>query len=132
MRITLDTNILVRLAIHDDARQLDAARALLGRAELIAVPLAALCEFAWVLDRTFGATRAEIAASIRALLNNPLVVADRGAALDGCRLLDAGGDFADGAIAANGRALGGGTFITFDRQAIRLLTAQGHAAGAPD
>jgi predicted nucleic-acid-binding protein len=39
----------------------------------------------------------------------------------GLRLLAAGGDFADGVIAFEGRALGPQALIVFDREAARLL-----------
>jgi len=42
--------------------------------------------------------------------------------------LDAGGDFADGAIAYEGRWLGGDIFVSFDRKAVRLMEAQGDSA----
>jgi hypothetical protein len=40
-------------------------------------------------------------------------------------LLDAGGDFADGVIAFEGRRLGGEVFASFDRNAVRLVAAAG-------
>jgi len=39
-------------------------------------------------------------------------------------LLEAGGDFADGVIAYEGRWLGGETFVSFDKEAVALLSAQ--------
>ena len=45
MRITADTNVLVRAAVRDDPRQARIAANTLARAELIAVPLPVLCEF---------------------------------------------------------------------------------------
>jgi predicted nucleic-acid-binding protein len=43
-------------------------------------------------------------------------------------MLDAGGDFADGAIAHEGRWLGAEMFVSFDAKAVELLKAQGVAA----
>ncbi len=43
-------------------------------------------------------------------------------------MLEAGGDFADGVIAYEGKWLGGETFVSFDKQAVALLTAQGQSA----
>ncbi len=37
-------------------------------------------------------------------------------------------DFADGVIAFEGRWPGGEAFVSFARQTVELLTAQGHAA----
>ncbi len=46
----------------------------------------------------------------------------------GLSLLEAGGDFADGVIAYEGRWLGGETFVSFDQKAVALLSQQGQAA----
>jgi predicted nucleic-acid-binding protein len=43
-------------------------------------------------------------------------------------VLEAGGDFADGVIAYEGNWLGGETFVSFDKKAVSLLTAQGQSA----
>ena len=43
-------------------------------------------------------------------------------------MLEAGGDFADGVIAFEGQWLGGETFVSFDKQAVALLQAQGQSA----
>ena len=65
---------------------------------------------------------------VRALLDTAKVLVDRVAAEAGLAMLDAGGDFADGAIACEGRCLGGDTFVSFDKKAVDLLLSQGHAA----
>jgi predicted nucleic-acid-binding protein len=54
------------------------------------------------------------------------VVLDRGAVGAGLAILDAGGDFADGVIAYEGQGLGGETFVSFDKKAVKLLAEQGH------
>ncbi len=65
MKITADTNVLVRAAMMDDRAQgALAARALL-EAEAVAVTLPCLCEFVWVLMRGYGRSGAEVAAAIR-------------------------------------------------------------------
>lgn len=56
------------------------------------------------------------------------VVTDRPVVEAGLALLEADGDFADGAIAADDRWLGADTFLSFDKQATRLIEAQGVAA----
>ena len=128
MRITADTNVLVRVLVQDDPKQAEAAMNLLRRAEQVAVPLAVLCELVWVLKRVYAFGAAECAAVIEALLASRVVVTDRPAAQAGLRLLVAGGDFADGVIAYSGRALGTDTFVSFDRGAVRLLTELGEPA----
>lgn len=126
MKITADTNLLVRAAVRDDRRQAAAAARLLRDAELIAVPLPALCEFVWVLDRVYSFSRNEIADAVMALLQVANVAVNRPAAEAGLALLRAGGDFADAVIAHEGRWLGGDVFASFDRVAVRRLDRLGH------
>lgn len=125
MKITADTNVLVRAAVRDDARQARAAAKLLQEAALVAVPLAVLCEFVWVLNRGYRIPAAEIAAAIRTLINSANVVVDRPGTEAGLKMLEAGGDFADGVIAYEGQWLGADTFVSFDKQAVALLRRTG-------
>ena len=128
MKITADTNVLVRAITRDDARQSKAAEAELADAELIALTLPSLCELAWVLSQGYKIPGTEVAEAIRRLMNSANVAVDRAAAEAGLALLDAGGDFADGVIAHEGSWLGAATFVSFDRKAVTLLEAQGQSA----
>jgi len=128
MRITVDTNILVRAVVCDDIQQAGAATKLLKEAEHIAVPLPCLCEFVWVLRRVYGLGQKDIHRALHALLNTGNVAVNRPAVDAGLAMLDAGGDFADGLIAFEGQWLGGETFVSFDRKAVALLQQQGQAA----
>lgn len=125
MKITADTNVLVRAAVCDDAAQAAAAAELMAQAQVVAVTLATLCEFVWVLLSVYDFGRADVARAVRALLETERVVTDRPAVEAGLTILQAGGDFADGVIAHTGRALGGAVFTSFDRQAVKLLKAAG-------
>jgi predicted nucleic-acid-binding protein len=125
MKVAVDTNVLVRAIVEDDERQGRIAQAALAEAELVAVALPALCELVWVLSQSYGIPSAEIEAAIRRLMNSSNVVVNRPAAEAGLAQLEAGGDFADGAIAHEGRWLGADTFISFDRRAAKLMEAQG-------
>ncbi len=126
MKITADTNILVRALTDDDPAQTPRAQAELAQAELVVIPSTALCELVWILTRGYRLPAATVADAIRHLPAASNVAADRRAAEAGLAMLDAGGDFADGVIAHEGAWLGGGTFVSFDRQATALLQAQGH------
>ncbi|MDR2240418.1 MAG: type II toxin-antitoxin system VapC family toxin [Zoogloeaceae bacterium] len=128
MKVAVDTNVLARAILQDDPAQCRAARALLKEATLIAVPLPCLCELVWILRRGARLAQADIAAAIRALLDAGNVVMNRPAVEAGLALLEAGGDFADGAMAYEGAWLGGETFVSFDKQAVTLLRRQGEAA----
>lgn len=125
MRITVDTNILVRSLVRDDKKQAAAADRLLKSAELIAVTLPCLCELVWILLKLYGISRKDVADTIRTLLAVGKVEADRPAAEAGLTVLEQGGDFADGVIAYEGGRLGAQTFVSFDRQAVKLLKAAG-------
>ena len=128
MKVTADTNVLVRAAVGDDPQQSALAAELLTSAELVAVALPSLCEFVWVLLKVYGFKSADAATALRALIGCANVAIDRPAVEAGLALLDAGGDFADGVIAHEGRWLGAEEFVSFDKQAVALLNAQGQAA----
>ena len=128
MKVAVDTNVLVRALVRDDPVQARAAVRVLKDAALIAVALPCLCELVWVLLRVYGFQAAEAAAAVRALLTTANVEMNRPAAEAGLAVLEAGGDFADGVIAYEGHWLGGETFVSFDKQAVALLSAVGHPA----
>lgn len=125
MRVTADTNVLLRATIADDPNQARRAQELLGEAELVVMPLAALCEFVWASRSAYRRTAREIGDVIRAWLVSPTVRLDRRAVEAGLAILDAGGDFADGVIAFAGRQMGGTVFASFDRKAVALVAAAG-------
>jgi predicted nucleic-acid-binding protein len=131
LRIAADTNILVRAAVMDHPEQAELAAQLLRDAEIVAVTLPALCEFVWVLRRGYGLAAAEIAEAIRRLVESATVRLDRSAVEAGLVILEAGGDFADGIIAFEGRRLGGTVFASFDREAIALIAAAGGETHLP-
>jgi len=128
MKVSVDTNVLVRAVVLDDPEQAKTAAAILTEAEVIAVALPCLCEFVWVLLRVYKFSPHDIARAIRALLAASNVKVNRSAVEAGLAVLEAGGDFADGVIAFEGRWLGGGTFVFFDKAAVATLLAQGHSA----
>ena len=128
MKISVDTNVLARAVLNDDPAQSRAARKLLKEASLIAVPLPCLCELVWVLRQGAKLAKDDVATAIRSLMNVGNVVVNRPAAELGLAVLEAGGDFADGAIADEGAWLGGETFVSFDQKAVTLLSGQGEGA----
>ena len=128
MKVAVDTNVLIRAVVRDDPAQAKVAAKVLTDAELIAVATPCLCEFVWVLLRVYDLQPSDAAAAIRALLAAANVATNRPAVEAGLAVLEAGGDFADGVIAYEGNWLGGEAFVSFDKQAVALLTAQGQAA----
>ena len=128
MKVVADTNVLLRDALHDDPLQARLAAKVLQSAELVAIPVAVLCEFVWVLRQGYKKPAAEIIGAIRTLLRSASVVTNRPAVEAGLDHLEKGGDFADGAIAYEGEWLGAEEFVSFDKKAVSLLKSQGKRA----
>jgi predicted nucleic-acid-binding protein len=125
MKITADTNVLVRAITGDNEQQSNVAQAELANAHAVMLALPALCELVWVLSQGYKIASAEIAETIRRLMGGANVVMNRPAVEAGLAMLDAGGDFADGIIAYEGSWLGAEIFISFDQRAVRLMEARG-------
>ena len=128
MRIAVDTNVLLRDALQDDPLHSPIASRTLQSAALAVVPASALCEFVWVMRRLYRRSTAEIARSIRLLMSGDNVELDRPAIEAGLAILDEGGDFADGVIAYEGAWHGAEEFVSFDKEAVKLLRSQGRKA----
>jgi predicted nucleic-acid-binding protein len=128
MKVSVDTNVLIRAVLQDDPEQGPAAAKLMSEASLIAISLPSLCEFVWVLRRGAKLSQSDVAQSIRDLIAAGNVAMNRAAVEAGLAMLEAGGDFADGVIAFEGQWLGGEEFISFDREAVLLLKQVGQAA----
>ncbi len=126
MAFAIDTNVLVRLLIDDDARQAAAARALLRRAELAGESLlvlnAVLLECEWVLRSRYKLAPADIAQAFAALLETEVLnVEDLGVIEEALSLwgqLPRAG-FADCLHCASAMGLGL-QFATFDVGASKL------------
>jgi predicted nucleic-acid-binding protein len=128
MKITADTNVLVRVITEDHESQSRVAQSALRKAEIVAVPIPALCELVWVLAQGYKVPPPDIAKALRVLMNGSNIVANRPAVDAGLAMLDAGGDFADGAIAYEGNWLGADTFVSFDKKAVKLMETRGVSA----
>ena len=110
----LDTSVVVRLIVADDARQARAAEKLVASEPCTVAP-SVLMECEWVLRASYGLDAPRIAASLQDLLAlehidalDPVLTQQ---ALQGYA---AGLDFADALHAA--QRLDGARFVTFDRQ----------------
>lgn len=125
MKIAADSNVILRFLLNDDQKQAEKARLALTKAEWVAIPLPVLCEVVWTLSRGYKLAADDIAAALTTLLNAANVHTNRSAVAAGLQMLLAGGDFADGVIAHEGQTLGGEVFVSFDKQAVKLLNKQG-------
>lgn len=123
--IGIDTNVLVRFLVKDDAQQAAAAKALFdarsARGEPIRIGLVVLAETAWVLRSRYGVGRNELSRVLDELIEDPLIDLQDEAAVSvasrefGESVLE----FADLLIAAVNDLHGCSTTMTFDRRATR-------------
>ena len=128
MKITADTNVLVRAAVQDEPQQARRAAKVLQEADLVAVPIPVFCEFVWVLRRGYKKSASDVSDAIRRLMKSAHVIMNRPAVEAGLSVLNAGGDFADGVIAYEGNWLGAEEFVSFDSKAVSILKSQGSRA----
>lgn len=119
--ISLDTNVVVRFLVNDDAVQARRARALI-EANRVFVPITVLLETEWVLRSGYGIARVEIVRLLRGLLGLPELTTE-----DPQRVALAldwharGIDFAD-ALHLTGSA-GAERFATFDEKLLKAAKA---------
>lgn len=125
MSVIIDTNILVRAIVQDQAEEAERAMAVLAASEVV-IPSQTFCELIWVLGRVYKLSRDELIGVVSAWSDTEGVIVDTGAVAAGLAVMKKGGDFADGVVAFEGRRLGGSVFATFDRRAARILAAEGH------
>ena len=129
--IAVDTNVLVRLFVADDAAQGKCAAELFARAEQVFIAKTVVLETAWVLQSAYGFPRHDVAGALRRLAGLPNVVLEDteqvAFALD---LASRGVDFADALHVAACREAG--TFYTFDRRLIRQGAAVGITITEPE
>lgn len=121
--IALDTNVLLRFVLDDDAQLASAARRLIERNEC-RISLVAAAETGFVLMSLYNTSRLEVVDTFRRLLPLPTLhfeQEDRLArALDG---VEAGIDWGDAVLWAAAPA--GAALITFDKAFAKRATALG-------
>lgn len=115
--IGLDTNVLLRYLVRDDAKQAARADRELERDERFLIDTIVLCELVWVLEAGYGFSRAKIAGALEMILATARFEIDSRdltlAALDDFRRSAA--DFSDCLIGRRNRAAGAAETVTFDR-----------------
>jgi predicted nucleic-acid-binding protein len=122
----IDTNVVMRLLVSDDAEQTRRARKLiaqsLDREEPVLVSLLVLIESEWVLRSSYGFKRDAVLGMFRALLEaRELSFEDEPAVEEALfHWKDSACGFADCLITAHYRQLGCRATATFDAKAARL------------
>ncbi|WP_428506793.1 PIN domain-containing protein [Roseateles sp.] len=117
--IGLDTNVLVRYIMQDDAKQAAKATKLIEGLTADApgfVPLVSVVELVWVLSSCFDLTREQIAQMLEVLLRSKQLVIDQAEhVVRALRAFSAGNaDFADCLIERTAAAAGCAQTMTFD------------------
>lgn len=120
--IALDTNVLLRLLVADDAKQAEKVRALFdAHADedgAFWIADSVIAELVWALDRSYGRSRVEVAAALRALAGSATVQFESPeAVVEAIALFEQGpADFVDGLLAIKARQAGCSALRSFDRR----------------
>ncbi len=117
--IGLDTNVLVRYIMQDDAKQSPKATKVIEALTVDApgfVSLISVVELGWVLSSSYGLTRNQFEQTLDVLLRTKEIVVDRAdQVLKALRVFKAGSaDFADCLIERTAAAAGCDRTMTFD------------------
>jgi predicted nucleic-acid-binding protein len=128
LRISADTNVLVRAITDDDPKQSPIAQKTLKNADVVALPTVVLCELVWVLQKGYGIDSARVADAILKLTQSENVIFNAIHVDAGLAMLEAGGDFADGVIACEGAYMGAEQFVSFDKKCVKRLQSSNVAA----
>lgn len=119
--IALDTNVLIRYLIADDALQTPRALRLIDEAgqqgQVVFISQIVLCETEWVLRSIYGAARQEVHDILRRLLRTQPFQVEDADQVDACLDLyrTKRGDLSDFLLGEVGRAAGATSTFTFDR-----------------
>lgn len=122
--IGLDTNVLVRYIMQDDAKQAASAARLIESRSAAApgfVPLICVVELAWVLFSAYELDKAQLTAALEGLLRTKELVVDRAETVwQSLRVFQSSNaDFAACLIERSAAARGCEKTMTFDRGAAK-------------
>jgi predicted nucleic-acid-binding protein len=126
----LDTNVLVRYIVQDDAAQLAAAKRLISRCVAegltLFVPVTVVLELEWVLRSNFGFEKGEVLRTLSSLFSTAELTFESERALEVALHLfrKASADFADCLHVALTHEAGEPPLWTFDKGAARVSGAQ--------
>ena len=122
--IGLDTNVVVRYIMQDDARQSRLATRLIESLTPESpgfLPLVTVVELVWVLSSSYRLDREQVAEALDLLLRSKEIVVDRADLVLQARRVfaSAGADFADSLIEKIASAAGCDATMTFDTGAAK-------------
>ena len=122
--IGLDTNVIVRYIMQDDARQSRLASTLIEKLTIDEpgfVPLVAVIELVWVLSSSFELARVQITSALEILLQTKEIQIERAEVVWRALRIYQGSsaDFADCMVERSAAAAGCLRTMTFDRGAAK-------------
>lgn len=126
----LDTNVLVRYVVRDDAAQLRRAEQMIseyeGKPDSLFIPLTVSLEFEWVLRSAYDVSKTTVLEVFGRLLESRELRFQDESTLERALYMyrEGNADFADCVHVASALAYGAEPLITFDRRAARLAYAQ--------
>jgi predicted nucleic-acid-binding protein len=127
--IAVDTNIVIRFLMDDDARQSEQAVHVFRR-EMIFIAKSVVLEAEWVLRRGYREKPARVAEALAGLIGLPNITCEDEAEIrQALAWHQSGMDFADALHLAASR--GSTDFITFDRDMIKVGKRLGLAVSTP-
>lgn len=120
--IGLDTNVLVRYFVQDDAKQSALATKLinsLSRESPAFVSLVTVCELVWVMESNYGQTKANVISILKRLLeSDELVIEEKPTVWAALMSFQKGAlDFSDAVVLEAGKKAGCSHTVTFDKAA---------------
>ncbi|MCY4277661.1 MAG: type II toxin-antitoxin system VapC family toxin [Gammaproteobacteria bacterium] len=125
----IDTNVVVRYIIGDDAKQSARARAVIDSGSVF-VSTTVVLESEWVLRSVYGFDRDAVVNSLRAFLGLPSISAENPHLLmEALDRAEKGMDFADALHL--GAAVACEAMLTFDRRFILVAADQSPRVAAP-
>jgi predicted nucleic-acid-binding protein len=120
--VAVDTNVLVRLFVNDDAAQANKARALFDafadEDDSVWIADVVLAELVWALDRSYARPRTDIVTVLRALAGNATVQLECAACIaEATSVYERGpADFVDCLLAIKAKEMGCEALRSFDNR----------------
>ena len=117
----IDTNVLLRFILNDDAKQHAKVRKYFISNELLLyLPIMTLCETIWVIKDKMKIPRQSVIQILTALVEQNNILTANEAFDYGMKFLKSGGDFADGVIAYQTQCHDNAILLTFDKKSHKI------------
>lgn len=117
----IDTNVLLRFILNDDAKQHAKVKKYFISNELfLYLPIMTVCETIWVIKDKMKIPQQSVIQILTALVEQDNILTATETFNYGMKFLKSGGDFADGVIAYQAQCHDNATLLTFDKKAQKI------------